>query len=331
MTTLEEIAEIAGVSRSTVSRVVNNNPSVKDETRKRVLDVIRDVNFQPSTAARRLAGGRSGIIGLVIPMGVARIFTDPYFPILLKSVSATCNENSSTVMLWLAEPDYERRLIAQIINNDLLDGVIVSSMPVDDPIVDALSTSQIPFVLIGRHKKIKQISFVDIDNVNGAKKIVKHLVANEKTRIGTITGPKNMMVSHDRLTGYKFALEEAGLKIDSELILDGNFTDQGGYLCGKQLVERGVDAIFAASDLMALGAIRALKELGKNIPDDIAVVGFDDAPFSSTTDPPLTTVHQPTEKLGYQAVNLLTKIIENKVVHPKQIMLPVDIVIRKSG
>ena len=164
MPTLEEIATLAGVSRSTVSRVINDNPNVRKETRERVLQVIQQVNFQPSTAARRLAGGRSRIFGLVIPMGVARLFTDPYFPTLLQSVSSSCNALNHAMMLWLAEPEHERRMIGQILNGDLLDGVIVSSMSVNDPVVDALIQSQMPFVLIGRLPSDPRINYVDIDN-----------------------------------------------------------------------------------------------------------------------------------------------------------------------
>jgi len=331
MTTLEEIAKIAGVSRSTVSRVVNNNPRVKDATREKVKDVIREVKFQPSTAARRLAGGKSNIIGLVIPMGVARLFTDPYFPILLQSVSATCNTNNLTVMLWLAEPDQKRTLINQILNYDILDGVIVSSMSVNDPIISNLAKSHIPFVLVGRPPKENNIHFVDIDNKEGARKIVSHLIKSGKKRIGTITGKQNMLVSLDRLAGYRQALTDAGIEVIPELILDGNFTDLGGYSCTHALLPKKIDAIFAASDFMALGVLRALKETGAKIPEEIAVVGFDDAPFAPTTTPPLTTIHQPTDQLGSRAVELLVSLINNNHPSPNSVTIPVDIVFRDSG
>ena len=230
MPTLEEIATLAGVSRSTVSRVINDNPNVRKETRERVLQVIQQVNFQPSTAARRLAGGRSRIFGLVIPMGVARLFTDPYFPTLLQSVSSSCNALNHAMMLWLAEPEHERRMIGQILNGDLLDGVIVSSMSVNDPVVDALIQSQMPFVLIGRLPSDPRINYVDIDNLTWARRIMRHLLSQGYKRIGVITGPLNMMVSLDRLAGYRQALQEAGFPVDEDLILDGSFTGKNDVI-----------------------------------------------------------------------------------------------------
>jgi LacI family transcriptional regulator len=331
MATLEEIADQAGVSRSTVSRVINQDPNVKLETRHRVLEVIKQTNYQPSTAARRLAGGRSGIFGLIIPMGIARLFTDPYFPVLLQSVSSTCNINDQTIMLWLAEPEYERRMISQILEGDLLDGVIVSSMSLDDPIVDALIESNLPFVLIGRHPTNPTISYVDIDNRASAHQIVTYLLKQGRTRIAAITGPQNMMVSLDRLHGYKRALREAGFSIDEDIILGGNFTETGGYRCANMLLKEGIDAIFASSDLMALGVLRALSENKIQVPEDIAVVGFDDAPFAASSNPPLTTVRQPTDKLGLNAVEMLMELVDSADQVPMRKILPADLVIRKSG
>lgn len=331
MPTLEEIAHLAGVSRSTVSRVINEQTSVKEETRERVLQVIQEANFRPSTAARRLAGGRSGIYGLVIPMGVATLFTDPYFPILLQSVSATCNSQAYSVMLWLAEPEHERNMIGQIINNDILDGVIVSSMAINDPIITALENSHVPFVLIGRDPYHPSASFIDIDNRGGARKIVNHLIKQGRKRIATITGPQNMIASLDRLDGYKQALSEAGLSVDPEMIKDGKFTDNGGYRSTVSLLDKQPDAIFAASDLMCLGVLRALNERDYQVPDDIAVVGFDDAPFSKTTEPALTTVVQRTDQLGSRAVEILTELIENSNPFSMHDIIPTEIVIRQSG
>ena len=331
MTTLEEVAKLAGVSRSTVSRVINEDPNVRIETRERVNAVIQKANYQPSMAARRLAGGRSGIFGLVIPMGVARLFSEPYFPTLLQSVSSTCKSLNHTIMLWLAEPEYERRMMSQILDNDLLDGVIVSSMAVGDPIVSALIDSSLSFVLIGRYPEERVVHYVDVDNRACAMQIVQHLIASDRRRIGVITGPQDMMVSLDRLEGYKRALQEAGLEIDECLIMDGNFTDIGAEKCTEALLEREVDAIFASSDLMAVGALRVLKQKGVRVPETVAVVGFDDAPFAETTDPPLTTIRQPTAQLGSTAVEMLIKLVEGSEPIPAQVILPAEMVVRASA
>lgn len=331
MPTLEEIAKLARVSRSTISRVINNDPNVSETTRQRVLEVIRQVNFQPNRAARSLAGGRSRMLGLVIPMGVARLFTDPYFPLLIQGVTSACNARDYTVMLWLAEPEYERRMISQIVNNGLIDGIIVSSMLVDDPMVKTLSQSGLPFILIGRHPTDQCVCYVDVDNQSSARDAVAFLHRSGRRRIATITGPQNMMVGIDRLEGYQQALRERGILPDSALIVDGDFTEEGGYEAARRLIPHKPDAIFAASDQMAVGALRALAQAGLRVPEDVALMGFDDMPFAARTSPPLTTMRQPIHRLGSTAVETLIDLVENPGTPARRIILPTELVIRASA
>src|SRR3954469_10303805 len=161
--TLEEIAKHAGVSRSTVSRVMTNHPSVDPGTRARVLSVAEKLNYQPNMAARGLAAGRTHILGLVIPMGVSSLFTDPYFPLLIQGITSACNANDHSVMLWLAEPEYERRTIRQVLQGGLIDGVILASALMDDPMMEALLKGGLPFVLVGRHRTDNHVSYVDVE------------------------------------------------------------------------------------------------------------------------------------------------------------------------
>lgn len=331
VSTIEEIAKKAGVSRSTVSRVINDDPNVKEQTRERVMKVVTSNNYVPSRAARKLAGGRTGVIGLVIPIGVSRLFIEPFFPSLIQSVTNRCNQNNRSVMFWLGEPEYERRMIDQIISNDLLDGVIVSSMRVQDPIVAALRRSAIPFVLVGRYTEDPAASYVDIDNQAAASLAVEYLIQKGRKKIATITGPQDMMVSHDRLNGYREALKKAKMPFDLNLVVEGGFTDEGGYAAMSKLLAQTPDAIFAASDAMAVGAIRFLKEQGKRVPEDVSVVGFDDAPFAATTYPPLTTVHQPAELMGAHAVDVLIELLKDDKAEPITQILPSDLVIRESA
>ncbi len=330
MPTLEEIAKLAGVSRSTVSRVVNNDALVKDATRERVLEIIQQVNFQPSTVARRLAGGRSGIFGLVIPSGVAQLFTDPYFPGLLQSVSVTCNATGNNIMLWLTERGHEQRMINQILNNGLLDGVIISSMDINDPIATAICQSQIPFVIIGPKPEGTTCDTVDVANIEAAQEMVQGLIAKGHRRIATISGPVTKMESQHRIQGYRQALTAAGIEIGPDLIVAGNFTENGGYRAAKKLIPQAVTAIFTASDLMARGAYRALNEAGLQIPDDIAVASFDDAPFAVDMTPALTTVQQSPAQLGSTAVELLLERIENPSAPQKDVVIPTTVQWRES-
>jgi LacI family transcriptional regulator len=327
--TLEDIAKRAGVSRATVSRVINGENNVKEQTRVQVMEVIQQSNFQPNVAARSLAAGRTNVIGLVIPAGVSAIFTDPYFPLLIQGVSSACNSREYSVMLWLAEPEFERRMMRQILHSGLLDGVVVSSMLMEDPIVQSLHDSKKPFILVGRHPKL-DVNYLDVDNVNGAREATLHLLRLGHKRIATITGPQNMIAGNDRLQGYRQALEERGVAVRPELIAEGDFSEAGGYAAMRRLLPHRPTAIFTASDSMAEGALRALRESGLRVPQDVAIVGYDDMPTAARISPPLTTVRQPTNRMGALAVNALIDIIQNPGSHKRHIVLPVELVIRES-
>ena len=327
---LEQIAKLSGVSRSTVSRVINNDPNVSDVTRDKVMQVVKRVNYTPNAAARGLAAGRTHVVGLVIPTGVAALFSDPYFPILIQGVSSACNAREYSVMLWLAEPEYERRMIRQIMYSGLVDGVIVSSALLNDSLVRALSEGDLPFILVGRHPADAKASYVDADNSGGAQEAVTHLLRLGRARVATITKPQNTAAGADRLAGYLAALRNRGVLSDRGLIVEGDSSEMGGYRAMQQLLARRPDAVFAADDIMAIGALRALHEAGLRVPEDVAVVGFDDLPQAARTEPPLTTVRQPTYRLGTLTVDSLLDLIEYPDSSPRRIVLPTELIVRAS-
>jgi len=329
--TLEDIARKCGVSRSTVSRVINGEANVSPDTRRRVMDMIQQINFQPNLAARGLAAGKTRVLGVVIPMGVTAIFTDPFFPLLIQGVSITCNSCDYSVMLWLDDPEYERRTVRQILYNGLVDGVIVASNLMDDPIVVALGEGKLPYVMIGRSPVNNQVNFVDVDNFGGARKAVKHLIGLGRRRIAHISGPAKMIAGMDRYQGYLSGLYEAGIFPDPTLVVEGDFTDLGGYLAVQRLLPNHPDAIFTASDAMANGALRALIEAGVRVPQDISLVGFDDIPFASRTIPPLTTVRQPIQRIGSLAAESLIQIIGHPENQPLHVILPTELIVRGSS
>ena len=330
MSSLEQVARHAKVSRSTASRVVNNDPHVSPKTREHVLAAIRKLDYQPNVAARSLAAGKTRILGVVIPMGASALFTDPYFPILIQGISSACNVHDHSVMLWVAEPEYERRTIRQILNNGLIDGVIVASNLLDDPVVQALVESDFPFIMNGRHPGNDRVNYVDIDNIASAREAVSHLFRLGRRRIGTVTGPHNMIAGADRLLGYTLAMRDRGQAVDAELVVESDFTETGGYYAMQRLMARQPDAVFVASDTMAVGVLQALREAGRRVPEDIAVVGFDDMPFAARTLPPLTTIRQPIQRSGELATETLIDMIQHPHAAPRRIILPTELVVRAS-
>lgn len=330
MMTLEEIAVLAKVSRSTVSRVINNDPNVKAETRLRVEKVIEQIHYHPNLAARRLAGGRTGMIGLLVPMGVSTLFMDPYFSFIVQGVSSACNAANHSAMLWLAEPEYERRTVRQFLQNHVIDGAIIASTLIDDPLLRALMDDDLPFILIGRYLDNPDVSYVDVDNVKAASEIVSYLVGIGYRCIATITGPSNMIAGFDRLAGYKKAMDQHGLPVEDFMISEADFSENGGYAAMQKLLPYRPEAVFVASDTMAIGAIRAAKEAGLRIPEDIGIAGFDDMPFAASSNPPLTTVKQPIQQCGALAARTLIDMIDHPSATHHHIILPTELVIRSS-
>ncbi len=328
--TLEDIAQLSGFSKSTVSRVINGDPNVSTTTRESIMEVVNKYNFQPNMAARGLAAGKTRVLGLVVPQGIGVIFTDPFFSLLIQGVSSTCNASDYSVMLWLAEPEYERQMISKILYNGIVDGIIVSSMLCNDPIIAALSQGRLPFLLIGRHPTNPSINTVDVDNLNGARQAVRHLALSGRKRIATITGPQGMAVGQDRYQGYLDGLKDHNLSQKPEWIVEGDFTENSGYSAMQKLLTQKPDAVFVASDPMAIGALRAIAEAGLNTPQDIAIIGFDNNPQASHAVPSLTTVCQSTQQLGALAAETLIDIIQNPSNLPRHIVLPTELIIRDS-
>lgn len=329
--TLEEIGKRAGVSRSTVSRVINNHSSVSPDVRRRVLKVIKETGYRPHAAARSLAAQRTRVIGLVVPRSVQAFFADPFFPRLIQGIAQACNANEYTLSLFMFHTEAEEQdLYPRVLSRGLIDGVIISSSLDDDPLIPRLLESNMPFVVHGRPLVSTAVNYVDADNAVGAHNVVAHLIRLGKRRIGHITGPLNTAAGRDRRQGYINAHLARGLPIDDALIEEGDFTETGGYLAARRLVEKGVDAIFAASDMMAFGVLRALRDLECSVPDEVAVVGFDDLDASALTQPPLTTVRQPIRRAGIAAVETLLDIIENGADPVQRIVMPTQLVIRES-
>lgn len=329
--TLEDIAKKAGVSRSTVSRVVNDHPNVREDVRKRVQEVIQDTGYQPHAAARSLASQHSWMLGLVLPRNVSSFFTDPYFPRLTQGIAQSCNQFNYTLGLFLiSTKDDEEKIYPRVSRKGLLDGVLLQSDQLGDKLMEQLIHSNIPLVIIGRPFYNKDVSYIDVDNANAAFIATSHLIRLGYRRIGTITGMPTRTVSIDRKEGYIKALVERGKDIDVNLIVEGDFTEVGGYYAMQQMLPHKPDAVFAASDMMAIGGMRAVREAGLRVPQDVAFVGFDDLPLTTMPEPRLTTMRQPVYQFGIKSVEILLDLIDNGIKPPRRVIMETELIIRDS-
>lgn len=325
---LQKIAEMAKVSRSTVSRVVNEQPDVHPEVRKRVLQIIHDTGYQPNTAARSLRNKEADILGLVICNTVGGLFTDPYFPELTQGVAQGCNRFNKTLSLFLeGDPDV---IFPRLKRRGQLDGILLQVGKTDDYLVKMMKQTDLPFLVIGRPVE-PDVNYIDVDNISGAYQATLHLIRSKRQRIATICCPLDTTTGLDRKEGYIKALRERAIPFHEEWVVEGDFTETGGYRSMKQLLPHHLDAVFVATDQMARGAIRAIREAGLSVPKDVAIVGFDDLPPAMSGSPLLTTIRQPIVRLGITAVELLIDMIQHPQQHTQRVVLDVELVVRESS
>jgi DNA-binding LacI/PurR family transcriptional regulator len=330
--TLEEVAARAGVGRGTASRVVNGGAHVSEAARQAVLRAVDELGYVPNRAARSLVTRLTDSVALVVSESEERFFGEPFFAGIVRSVSAALAASGRQLFLSMAQSDASRELLENHLTRQHVDGVMLLSTHGDDPLAAHLEERGLPTVLGGRPAGVEVRSYVDIDNVAGAEEAVRHLIDAGRRRIATITGPADMMAGLGRLEGYRRALAGAGLPAEDELVARGDFSEASGGPAALSLLERrpDIDAIFAASDPMAYATLRALAARGVRVPEDVAVVGFDDAPSSAHTVPLLTTVHQPVDEMGREMVRLLVARIENRPV-VQQVILQPWLVVRESA
>ncbi|MEU0223847.1 LacI family DNA-binding transcriptional regulator [Streptomyces sp. NPDC006284] len=337
--TLEEVAARAGVGRGTVSRVINGSPRVSDATRAAVEAAVAELGYVPNTAARALAANRTDAIALVVPEPETRFFAEPYFSDMLKGVGSELADTEMQLLLIFAGSDRERQRLAQYLAAHRVDGVLLVSVHADDPLPDLLSQLEIPAVISGPRSAAESLASVDSDNFGGARSAVEHLLARGRRRIAHITGRLDVYGAQRRVDGYREALRDAGHEPDEGLIEAGDFTEEGGRRAMAELLRRrpDVDAVFAASDVTAAGAGQVLREAGRRIPDDVALVGYDDSAIARHMEPPLTSVRQPIEEMGRAMIDLLlTEIADRRPAASRgldrhQVVLATELVERRSS
>jgi LacI family transcriptional regulator, galactose operon repressor len=304
--TLEEIGRRAGVSRSTVSRVLNDHPDVRPEVRSRVEEVIRETGFQPNPAARALVSNRSGLTGLVMLTEVDELFGDPYYSALVNGIQKGCAEHGTIFAIFPAYgPDDSSDTLTPQIAQGFVDGVIVTAGPRSDRLISALRDRGKRMVVVGHPDDDDGIVRVDVENRAGSVAAVTHLQWHGRRRIAFVGPEPRYLYGVERLEGYREAIQAAEGTVDDRLVQRDEPVAQGGYRAALAVLTERPDAIFAATDPMAVGVYRAIAERGLRIPEDVAVVGFDGLPGEPAFTPDLTTVVQPVVDVGRAAVRLL--------------------------
>jgi DNA-binding LacI/PurR family transcriptional regulator len=331
--TIEDVARLAGVSRATASRVVNDSPKVSPEAREAVQAAITKLGYVPNRAARSLMTRRSDSIGVVIMEPAGSLFVDPFFGSLLVGISDVLTVRDIQLVLLMAKSAREVARVERYLEAGHVDGAILVGPHGNDPLPERLDLSGVPIVLSGRQLGEGTVSHVDSDNRGGARMAMAHLVDGGRRSIATIHGTLDMSSGLDRLEGYRDALRDAGLDHDPGLEAAGNYHPVTAADAMRDLLQRrpGLDAVFAASDSMAAAAIRVLQESGRRIPEDVAVVGFDDSPVALTTRPTLSTVRQPIVAMGREMARLLLRQIDAPGGAPSQVVFATELVVRESS
>ncbi|WP_043267568.1 LacI family DNA-binding transcriptional regulator [Streptomyces sp. CT34] len=329
--TLNDVAAVAGVSAATVSRVINGYPHVRPQVRAAVQNAIRQTGYTPNNAARSLVTRRTDTIALVVSESESHISAEPFFAALTRGASRAISATDRHLMLLMAHSAEERERLERYLLGGHVDGAVLVSLHGLDPLPGTLLTAGVPVAVAGRPLGDPDVPYADVDNRGGAEQAVAHLLATGRRQIATITARQDMSSGIDRLRGFRDALQAAGIRPLLPLIADGGMGQEEAQQAMAGLLETmpDLDAVFVASDVMALGALHALREAGAPVPDDVAVVGFDDSVLAAHTDPPLTTVRQPVEELGGALVQLLDAQIQGKAVE-SPVILPTELVIRAS-
>ncbi|SNR95088.1 transcriptional regulator, LacI family [Anaerovirgula multivorans] len=324
---IKDVAEHAGVSVATVSRVLNNSDSVKPDTFQKVMAVIEEMGYKPNAIARSLKVKNTKTIGIMIPD-----ISSHFYPEVVRGIEDVANMYEYNVVLCNTDLKREKELkYLDVLTEKQSDGIIYMSNIITDQLADSFQNLKIPVVLIS--SEYEELPTVLIDNVAASNEMVKYLIQKGHKRIGMIAGQRNDYIAGiSRVKGYYKALEEAGIPLEESLLVYGNYRFKSGYEGGKKLLtqENRPTAIFCASDEMALGVIRAATELKLSMPTDLAVAGFDNIDMAEKICPSLTTIAQPMYEMGAVGMRLLTKILNKETIQQSKVILNYALIERES-
>lgn len=331
--TLEQVAARAGVGRGTASRVINGSPKVSAHARRAVEEAVAELGYVPNAAARALVRRRTDTVALVIAESEERVFGEPFFAGIVRGIGAALAEADRQLVLLLAQHPERRQALEGFLTRQHVDGVLLLSLHDDDHLLARLREHGVPVVVGGRPSEGVTAGWVDVDNAQGAALAVGHLLAAGRHRIATIAGPADMVAGRARFQGYVEALTAAGQALDERLVERGDFGQASGAVAMAALLRSApdLDAVFCADDLMAVGALQALRAAGRRVPEDVAVVGFEDAPVARSTSPALTTVRQSADQMDREMVAMLLETMASAGRDLPGRMLPTRLVVRDSA
>jgi DNA-binding LacI/PurR family transcriptional regulator len=332
--TSKDVAELAGVSRTTVSFVLNDAAGmrVSDKTRRRVKRAALRLNYHPDETARRMVSGQTHVLGFVLRQTTDQTFADSFLPQVLNGLSRGAAAHGYHLLFEPIAPNDKTGAYARLIRERHVDGIMLSGPRIDDPELARIHSEGAPIVLMGQLPR-SSIPFVDVDNIGGAESATQHLIKLGHSRIALITNaPLAYTASSDRLKGYRRALSTARVEYDKGLVRYGNFTPQSGFVAMNELLKLRPrpTAAFVASDTVAFGALHAIRRSGLRVPQDLALVGFDDVPLSEFLDPPLTTLRLPAHRLGQGAAEMLVRLIRKEPVENLNVLLETELIVRES-
>lgn len=331
--TIKDVAKIAKVSPSTVSRVIAGSQRISKATHERVKKAMEDLGYYPNANARSLVKNSTETLGLVLSRSVVSALANPFFPEIFRGITSVTQDFGYSLLLSSSKDHHQEEEEAlRMLRERRVDGLLLLASRVNDSLIQKLHKGKHNFVLVGRVPGVEDVHWVNNDNVQAAEKAISYLAQLGHQKIGLLVGSSQYIVSRDRLDGYKLGLEIAGIPFDPTLVEEVDFTEESGYIGMESLLERRPDltAVFAIDDLLAMSAIKAIKERGLSVPDDISIVGFNDDPLASYIDPQLTTIRIPIYEMGVKATQMLIKLIREESVPEKQLVLSNEIVIRKT-
>lgn len=335
MATIRDVAEKAKVHPSTVSRVFSGHPKISETTRELVFSVADELGYRPNAIARSLSTQRTNTIGIVIPHVFDGFFNDSFFPQIMQGLLAASYRNDFRLVVGGSE-GYEDEFdqIKQILGSSQADGIVVMSSRVDVDTIGSLLEMDMPFVLIGKppYEKYQEISWVDADNYLATQEAINYLLSLGHRRIAYIGGDPENLTTKEREDAYLDCLRSAGISRNKDWIYYAYFDEPGGYLAGQQFLKlpEAPTAYYAANDLMAIGLLRALQEHGIQVPNEVSVIGTNDAPYAAYTKPSLTTIHVPYAAMAVQAVDLLIEQITGRDEHIRSAIIGCELKIRAS-